>query len=713
LFKDDFHSRLKAVGLLMGGLALAVTARLLWLQVVRYPDFRSMARRQQLTPREIRAERGLILDRNGLPLAVNVDLFNVYVHPAQVKDAGGTAAALARALGLPYEAVLRKVRSRANFEWVARQVPYERSDSVEAIERMRLPGVGAYREQKRFYPDREMASQVLGFTGVDNQGLNGLESRYESSLAGRGGYAVVERDARGKPVLSRGRGSRTPKNGLTVVTTLDRVIQHITQIELEKAFLKYRCQAASAIVMDPATGEILAMANYPSFDPNRYKAFSDETRQNRSVAHAFEPGSTFKLVTATAALEEGVLREDDRIFCENGKALFKYGRVVTDHEKYGWLTLREVFGYSSNIGMVKVGEKLGKETLCRWSKRFGFGQVTGVDLPGEAVGGMPPPQKWTGFTMSSVPYGYEVAASPLQVLDAYAAVANGGIRMRPYLVGRLEDGEGRTVKEYGPRRLGRACSPKTAKRMTDLMRWVVEKGTGTMVDLPAYPIAGKTGTAHKLVGHRYLPNNYVSSFVGFVPADNPRFAIYVSLDDPRGVYWGGYTSGPVFREVAKRVLAYSNVASRPAAGPSGSPAAAAGAAHLPSFTGLTEAQSRRVASALPVELKVEGKGERVAVQSPAPGAPLPTGGRKASLVLTLGSPAVKDGQGGPMPDLSGKTKRQALAMLAPYGVKVRFQGWGLVRSQDPPAGSDIAPGSACGLSCGFPGALASTRKGAP
>jgi cell division protein FtsI (penicillin-binding protein 3) len=535
----SFHKRLKALGVLVVLAGSVVTARLLWLQVVRYMDFRQMARRQQLTPREVRAERGLIVDRGGVPLAVNVDLFNVYAHPAQVKDKRGTAAALAKALGLPQAVVLRRLQSAENFVWIARQVPYERSNAVEKLD---FSGVGAYREQRRFYPDRDMAGHVLGFTGTDNQGLKGLESRFDRLLTGESGRVVLERDAKRNAVLARS-GSKEARDGLTVVTTLDRVIQHVTQIELEKAFNKYRCRSASAIVMDPKTGEILAMANLPSFDPNHYKSYSFDERQNRSVDYAFEPGSTFKIVPLAAAIEEGVLNEDDRIFCENGKKKFAYNRVVTDHEKHGWITLREVFGYSSNIGMVKVGEKLGKETLYSWSKRFGFGVSTGVDLPGEARGVLAPPDKWTGFTMTSVPYGYEVSASPLQVVCAYAAVAYGGTMMRPFLVQRLEDKDGRVVREFEPQKLRKVCSAKTAKRLTALLRWVVDKGTGTQVKLEDYSVAGKTGTAHMLMNGKYSQNNYVSSFVGFVPAEDPRFVIYVSMEDPRGVYWRGRFSG--------------------------------------------------------------------------------------------------------------------------------------------------------------------------
>jgi len=693
-----FQNRLRFLSGVVLFLATVVGLRLVWLQVVRFPDFRQMARRQQLTPREVKAERGQILDRNGVPLAVNVELFNVSANPGQVRDKHSAAVAISRAIGMPYAEVLRKLKSDERFVWIARGVAFERSD---AVDNLRLPGIGAYREQKRFYPDHEMAAHVLGFTGRDNQGLEGLEARFERTLAGKGGFSLIERDAHGRPVLAR-LGAKSARDGLNVVTTLDKTVQHITQVELEKAYLKYRCKAATAAVMDPRTGEILALANYPACDPNRYQDVPVTQWLDRAVNQAFEPGSTFKLVTAVAALEEGVVTEEDRIFCENGKAKFAYGRVVTDHEKKGWLTFREVFGYSSNIGMVKVGQKLGKEGLYKWIRRFGFGQGTGVDLPGEAVGYVAPPNRWSGISMTSIPYGYEVTSSPLQVMCAYAAMANGGVMMRPMLVLRTEDADGNVERTSEPKTLRKVCSSRTADRMTALLRWAVQYGTGTAVDMEAYPIAGKTGTAHKVLNGRYSAYNYVSSFVGYVPSDDPKYVIYVSLDDPRGLYWGGYTAGPVFKEVAKRVLAYGRV---PGAGQA---PVTQEFARIPAFQGLTESQCRRVAERAGIRLQFTGKGSRVVGQSAKAGSKLSTQGKKTKVTLTLGQVEVA-GSGGVMPDLRGKTKRQAIALLAPLGVRVSFRGQGLVRQQSPAAGFRVREGADCDLSCETQVALPPTR----
>ncbi|HEY5040309.1 MAG TPA: penicillin-binding protein 2, partial [bacterium] len=364
---------------------------------------------------------------------------------------------------------LSELSGNKQFAWLARQVPYERS---EGLENLKLDGVEAFREQRRFYPDHEMASHVLGFAGIDNQGLSGLERYYNSLLTGKKGMVLTERDARGRTVLADNKQVRVGVDGLNIVTTLDETLQHVAQVELQKAFEKYRCKAASIVVIDPKTGEILALANFPAFDPNHFSAYSKETWKNRAVNDEFEPGSTFKLIAAVGALDEGVVSEDDRFFCENGAYKTDYGRVVTDHEKHGWLTFREIFGYSSNIGMVKVSMKLGKENLYHYAKKFGIGDLTGIDLPGEALGKLRALKDWSGISLTTIPYGYEVAATPIQMLMAYASIANGGVLMKPYVVKRLENLDGSVVKEFGPKKVRRTCSAKTARRITEMMKWV-------------------------------------------------------------------------------------------------------------------------------------------------------------------------------------------------------------------------------------------------
>ena len=562
---------------------------------------------------------------------------------------------------------------------------------------MKLQGVEAFREQRRFYPDHEMASHVLGFAGIDNQGLDGLEKYYDPSLKGKIGMMRNERDARGRLVLADSEKITAGADGLNVVTTLDKTLQHIAQVELERAYDKFKCKAASIIVMDPKTGEILALADYPVFDPNHFQDYPKESWNDRAVNDAFEPGSTFKLVTMAAALEQGVVNENDKFFCENGSFKTDYGRVVSDHEKFGWLTVRQIFGYSSNIGTTKVAMKLGKEELYEYAKRFGFGQVSGVDLPGEVPGVLRPVDKWSGTSITTIPYGYEVSTTPLQILNAYAAIANDGILMKPFIVKRLEKADGTVVKEFQPKEIRRVCSGNTAKRMTEMMRWVVQYGTGTQVALPNYDIAGKTGTAYKFMKKQYSKYNYVSSFVGFVPAANPRFAIYVSLDDPRGVYWGGYTAGPVFKEVAKRAMAYDLI---PPTGTEPVTTAAKTQPVIPSFVGLTPTQCQWLADQAGLELKFGGKGERVTTQSLKPG-PVDLTTHASHVLLTLGQP-VDQGEAGVMPDLRGKTKRQALSLLAPLGLQVNFKGQGVIESQFPLAGRAAQSGEACDLNCDLP-----------
>jgi cell division protein FtsI/penicillin-binding protein 2 len=679
---------------------LSLEGRLAYLQIFKHAEYRDLAYRQQYTPKETKPSRGVIEDRTGALLAVNIGLFNVAAHPDQIQDKASTALVLSRVLGIPYDSILSKISVNKSFVWVARQIPFERTQAVESL---KLEGIEASLEQRRFYPDHDMAAHVLGFAGIDNQGLDGLESYYNNSLSGKKGLVKTERDARGRVILADNKVVKANVDGLSVETTIDKTIQHIAQVELQKAYEKYRCKAASVAVMDPHTGEILALANCPDFDPNHFSLAPKESWKDRVVSEEFEPGSTFKLIPAVGALEEGVANEDDKFFCENGSYHTAYGRVVTDHEKFGWLTFREIFGYSSNIGMVKVSAKLGKENLYSYAKKFGIGDLTGIDLPGEAPGKLRPLDKWSGLSLSTIPYGYEISTTPIQMLTAYSAIANGGIMMKPHLVKALVDSDGRVVKAFQPKKIRRVCSPKTAKRMTEMMKWVVEKGTGTAVSLSSYPIAGKTGTAYKYMHGRYSKYNYVSSFIGFVPADNPRFAIYVSLDDPRGIYWGGFTAGPVFKEVAKRILVYDlvpGVDQTPVSDLADNPHC------VPSFKGMTRQQCKWLAQRGGFQIKFEGKGERVKTQSEPAGTFLSEDRNNPSkLLLTLGqtldTPLVGDAKK-VMPDVKGKTKRQVLALLAPLGVQVDFKGEGVVHNQFPAAGRLILNNTPCELGCDLP-----------
>ncbi len=724
---SPFHQRLWLLETVIFLALLGVEGRLVYLQVLKHGEYSQYAFHQQYTSKETEPSRGFIEDRDGVLLAMNIDLYNVCAHPDQIQDKPRTAAVLSNALGLSYGFILSKLSGEKSFIWLAREVPFERSQAVESL---KLQGVEASREERRFYPDRDMAAQALGFTGLDHQGLNGLERYYEKDLAGQKGLVMAERDARGRLVSSDNIQKKQSRDGLNVVTTLDATLQHVAQVELQKAFEKYRCKAASIAVMNPKTGEILALANFPTFDPNHFTSYSPELYRDRMVNDEFEPGSTFKLVTALGALEEGVVNEDDKFFCENGAFRTDYGRVVTDHEKHGWLTFREVFGYSSNIGMVKVGAKLGKDNLYRYCQRLGFGEPTGIDLPGEASGKLRPVAQWSGTSMTTIPYGYEVSATPIQILRAYAAIANGGVMMKPTLVKALVSKTGAVVKSFAPEKGKRICSEKTAQRLTAMLRWVVQYGTGTAVDLPAYPIAGKTGTAYKFMNGHYATNNYVSSFVGFVPADNPKYVIYCSLDDPRGIYWGGYTAGPVFKEVAKRALAYALV---PAVKTDADEIAVIHR-ELPSFLGLTRVQGLQLAKDKQVKYKFTGKGSRIVAQTPLAGTyTLEDPKNSIGVTLILGSapagtarsnapPNTVDGKGvsmnganvpppGVMPDLRGKTKRQALALLAPLGLRVNFTGEGIVRVQFPPVGRSLKAVNACDLSCDLPSVRADLPQG--
>jgi cell division protein FtsI/penicillin-binding protein 2 len=609
-----FKKRLKwLVGLILISFTIIVS-RLFYLQLFNFPFYQRLANQQHFFKEWVYPKRGKIEDCHGVVLAMNVNLLNVYARPQEVKNKRSTARVLSQILKIPEMTIFHQLESTQKFVWIERQVPFKKS---KFIKNLKIQGIGALEEEKRFYPDHKMAANVIGFTGIDNQGLNGLEEYYNRQLSGKPGWILAARDARGKIWLTHTSGPSAPVSGLTLVTTLNSVIQHIAQVELKKAYKKFHSKKACIIVMNPKTGAILAMANYPTFDPNHFLNYPEKNWDNACITDAFEPGSTFKLITMTAALQTGIEKPSNKIFCDNGTYTTSYGRVVQDAEKYGWLTVKEIFGYSSNIGTTKIAMKLGKKLLYRYAKKFNIGSLTGIDLPAEACGLIRPPQQWGDFAIASIPYGYEVLVTPLQTICAYAAIANKGIMMRPYIVKEFKNTYGEVVKKNHPHVVRRVCSPSTANTLINMMQWVVLHGTGTAVQLSNYSVAGKTGTAELLIRGRYSHNEYYASFVGFVPAHHPMFAIYVSFEDPRGIIWGGYTAGPVFKRVARRILAYDMI---PGKEKNGEQVAKASLIKIkvPNFVGLTVPQCKFVSKVSGCLIRFQGHGNRVIAQSQVP-----------------------------------------------------------------------------------------------
>ena len=549
--------RLAGVLLTFLALGLLIWGRLVWLQIVGAGRYLTVAHQQHQLVVELPASRGTLYDRHLQPLAADIRLPSLYADPRWVKQKGRAAAALAPLLGVAPQRLQADLAQRRGFVWLARKTSNRAAYQVKAL---RIAGVDMVKEPKRVYPSGSLASHLLGFAGLDHHGLDGLELALEPILRGRPGWRWAQRDAKQRHLEAWTREVLPPRPGLDVVLTIDQVIQHAAEQALQEAYRKYRAQGASIVVLQPKTGEVLAMANYPTYDPNRPGRATPAARRNRAVTDTFEPGSVFKIVTASAVLAEGALAPTDRVYCEQGEYRIN-GRVLHDVHPYGWLTFREVIENSSNIGTAKAAARLTPERLFEYIRAYGFGQPTGVGLPGEISGLTKPPSRWSKPSRVAIPMGQEVTVTALQLAVMAATVANDGVMMRPWIIKTVRDAEGQTVQAGQAVAVRQVIPPAVAAELKTMLEGAVERGTGRLAKVSGYRVAGKTGTAQKVEGGVYSHSRFVASFVGFAPVDDPQVAIVVMVDDPHPYYYGGVVAAPVFSQVVSQVLPY--LAQRP------------------------------------------------------------------------------------------------------------------------------------------------------
>jgi cell division protein FtsI (penicillin-binding protein 3) len=560
----------------------ALLARLFDIQILQHHVLAGLAERQYQKSTELRGKRGTIYDRRMRELALSVDRESIYINPSEFSHSPEAVSQLVRALGLKEATILEKVQSDRQFVWLKRKVP---PDESAALRSFGVKGIGFVTESQRFYPKRALAGQVIGFVGTDEGGLEGIEHGYESTLAGEAVRVMLDRDARGRPISLRSDALRQLPQGHDLVLTLDERIQFIAERELRNQITRLGARGGVAVVIHPFSGEILALANEPPFDPNNFREAAPKVWRERGITDTFEPGSTLKAILAAGAFEERLVRPDDMFFGEQG-GIQVAGLSIRDHEKFGWLTFREVIEKSSNVGAIKVGQRLGKERLYEYLTRFGLGSRTGVDFPGEAPGLLRPPQQWSEVSLASLSIGQEVAVTPLQLVTAFAVLANGGTLVQPHLVKAVMKDRA-IVRETVPVQLRRVISEATARQVTNILQGVVSRGTGKAAAVEGFTVAGKTGTAQKFDATlgRYSSQKAIVSFVGYLPAEQPRAAILVSLDEPEaGAAWGGIAAAPLFSAIAYQTMRYLRVPpdrsqtrpsevptvrlERPAAGPS-------------------------------------------------------------------------------------------------------------------------------------------------
>lgn len=621
---------------------VAVSGRVFYLQVVERDQLLKLAERQHQKIVQLVPDRGTIYDRTNAPLAVSVEMDSCYAEPKHIADMTSFATRLAPVLDMSRDALVKKLQGNRNFVWLQRQLP---PDTARKIRGLNLDGIGFVKESKRFYPNGEVAAHVIGFTGVDPSGLDGIELKYDSTILGNTGYMVTERDALGRDIALKGKVIKKGSKGNSVVLTLDKNIQYVTEKELAKAVLDSRAKGGTAIVMDPQTGRVLAMASYPFFNPNAYSRYSQRELRDRCISDSFEPGSTFKVFLISAAIEEKVITPRDVFYCENGSYTVG-GRTIHDTHRYGSLSVADILKYSSNIGAAKIGARLGSERLYNYLRAFGFGERTGIDLPGEVSGFLRNRSQWYGVDLATISFGQGVSATAIQIATAMSAVANGGTLMKPYLVDRIIDDDGTVVKQFEPETRGRVITPEVARTVARMMEGVTtEGGTGTNAALDGYLVAGKTGTAQKVdpITHSYSVDKRTASFAGFVPADHPRLTILVVIDEPKTSPYGGVVAAPAFRAIAQQALCYLQV---------------------------------------PPDKSVRPKPERIEVHATPP--PPPQDVAAAGTITEAGEGLV-------MPDFRGMSMREVLKSMQARGLNIQLVGSGRAVDQSPPAGHRIAP----------------------
>jgi cell division protein FtsI/penicillin-binding protein 2 len=530
--------------------------RLYNIQVIQSNKFEEIAQQEHLTSFSIEGERGNIYDRNLKKLVVNVNVQSLFAIPPKIENPQEAALKISLILNLETKEVLDKLNQKRPFVWIKRKLD---ETEVEEIKKLNLEGLDFLKESKRFYPKKYLASNLMGFVGIDNQGLEGLELFFDQELKGLPGLVVLERDASGGKIPLSIKELNTHRDGNSIVLTIDEVIQYITEEALDKAFQKYKAKAGVAIVVEPKTGEVLAIAVRPSYDPNYFNKYALDLWRNLAITNTYEPGSTFKIVTIATALEEGVVKLDDQFYC---KGWTNYnGHIFHDIHQHGSQNLTDIVKNSCNVGVIQVGTRLEQKVFEKSIRRFGFGTLTEINLPGEVNGLIRSSKDWSKISLASISIGQEISITPIQLIMAISAIANRGTLMKPLIVKEILDSNQNSVKVFKPKPVRQVVSVETALTMTKILEQVVIDGTGMEAKLDEYQVAGKTGTGQifDFATGKYSNSAYTSLFVGYVPAENPKISILILLDQPKGSYYGGTVAAPVFKEIASKVLPYLSI----------------------------------------------------------------------------------------------------------------------------------------------------------
>jgi cell division protein FtsI (penicillin-binding protein 3) len=666
---DVSFGRALLVAAIIGFWMFAVSARLVYLQVTQHERLANRARQQQQNAIETSAQRGDLLDRQDRELARSVQTVSLFVDPEglQPGELDCTVNHLATSLGLDKYDLAVQLQNAQNekrrFIWIVRRLDADKAAPIVAL---KLPGVQSVQEPKRYYPNGSLAAHLLGFVGLDGKGLGGVEQSYNEKITGEAGQLFLERDASGRAYESYEVPS---KPGQTVVLTIDQTIQFQAERALQAAVERSRAKSGSVIVLDPRSGEILALANAPSFDPNDVSASPAENRANWALQNIYEPGSTFKIVAFSAAMENKLAKPDDRIDCQMGSITIA-GRVIRDHHPFGTLTLTEALAKSSNVAAIKLGLRVGNESMYDYMTRFGFGEKSGIELPGETVGILRKVSRWQASSMGSLAIGQEIGVTPVQMAAAFGTLANDGLRIAPHLIRQIRNASGEVIYTAQPEQR-RVVSAETAIALRGMLESVTLSGTAKKAQLDGYSAAGKTGTAQKIdpKTRAYSSTKFIGSFVGFAPVNNPQVVIIVVIDEPAGAYHGGDVAAPVFREIAEQILPGMGV--------------------IPDVE--TKSAPQLIAQVIEKPEAVAKAREEQMRSEQARRATMPTvdsnGGRGGEVVY-----ASSMNKAIVMPDLRGRSVRDVVRTCAQLGLQIEARGEGRVFRQSPAAGSEVNTG---------------------
>ena len=643
-----FRSRVTVLSCFLIFAWVGLTARLFQIMVIDSAAYREQGFSQSQKNEKLLAVRGNIYDRHDRPLTRNIIHYSLGAHPSKIKNKQSFSELIAKATGREAENYIGKLESKSDFVYLDRNL---RRDKVESILGTRIAGLVIERKSRRSYPHSNVAAQIVGFTDVDDEGLVGIEKEFNTLLSGTPGWVVKQVNGEGRSQIKTSFPMMPPVDGANIQLTIDLEYQSILQEELARRINESNAKGAMGVLMDPQTGAILAMASLPDYDPNRPGASPTENQKNKAITDQFEPGSTYKVVAATAAVATQTVSLFDEFYCEDGQFTVA-GKTITDHEKFGLLTFPQIIAHSSNVGTIKIAQELGRNPLYQYSRDFGFGTLTGIRFPGETQGTLRQIKDWSEISLAEVSIGYEVGVTALQMVSAYAAIANGGVLLKPRLVEQILGQNGNVVYAEKPEVIRKVADPEIMATVKDMLVEVVKTGTGSKARIQGWSVAGKTGTAHKFMDGSYS-DKYISNFAGFFPAENPQVVGIIILDEPKyGLHWGGYGAAPVFRRVAQRIINMDDSIQY----------------HKPK----TKRFNTMIAD-----------NQNVAVPTSIP-----------ALNTVSPYPAYQDGYT-IVPDVRGMSIRKAKQILIAANLRADFTGSGHVVWQSPKPGTKKLPGSIC------------------